>query len=202
MFMDAPFELFHSFYINGVMQTRDVHYTVEEGSTRVTVVAQTITDLENGDHTAEAAFSRTDGSGLLDIVAQDFTVNLTRPAAAGGDGGQPGAQPLAADGQIPAALQSAPARNGNILPLVIGVVAIMLAGGGILYVVVVRNKKAKLIGEPDVWQPAVSQSPVPPQRPAMDAAGQQKAAPAVFCVNCGVKLLERARFCQNCGKQL
>ena len=77
-----------------------------------------------------------------------------------------------------------------------------MAGGGILYVVVIRNKKAKLVGVPDLWQPAVSQSPVPPQRPAGAAAGQQKAAHAVFCVNCGVKLLEKARFCQNCGRNI
>jgi hypothetical protein len=85
-----------------------------EGSTRVTILAQTIQALDEGEHTAVAAFRRDDGSGELEyyhvwngeglregetkpeselaVVAQRFTVQLTdRPKPGGneneGDGG-------------------------------------------------------------------------------------------------------------------
>jgi hypothetical protein len=99
MHIDGPFPLFDSLWIDGVKQTVSIHYDVETGSTRVTILAQTIQDLDNGEHTAAAAFRREEtpteadaysvwnaaGSGQnLDVVAQNFTVNLTdRPAKPG-----------------------------------------------------------------------------------------------------------------------
>jgi hypothetical protein len=99
--MEGPFPLFDSFWIDGLKKAASVHYNAEDGSTRVTVLAQTIQDLNNGEHTAAAAFRRVDASadtyadwyagGLddkLDVVAQNFTVNLTnRPPAAADPGG-------------------------------------------------------------------------------------------------------------------
>ena len=76
--VDAPFSLFEAFYIDGIQQTRDIDYRTEEGSTRVTVLAQTIQNLDNGEHTATATFKKADGSSGVDSVSQKFTVNLTK----------------------------------------------------------------------------------------------------------------------------
>ncbi|MDR0433753.1 MAG: leucine-rich repeat domain-containing protein, partial [Gracilibacteraceae bacterium] len=99
------FERFDSFWLDGIKQEIVTQYEAEDGSTRVTILAQTIRDLDNGEHTAAAAFRRTDagesadidayaswnGGALgdnLDVVAQNFTVNLSaRPAPGGGDSG-------------------------------------------------------------------------------------------------------------------
>ena len=137
MFINAPFGLFDSFWIDGVIRERNVHYTVEEGSTRVTVMAQTITDLDNGDHTAVAAFSRDDGSELLDVVSQEFTVNLTRTANIVGSGiSNAGASASAVEADTPelqAALttQNAPSKNVNPMPIIIGAAVVVLMGGGV-----------------------------------------------------------------------
>ena len=105
-------DYFASFWIDGVKLTEGVDYDHEEGSTRVTIFAQTIEDLDNGEHTAAAAFFRVDpATGLpdydqiddymkwniseltgneLDIVAQNFIVNIegriTDPGIDPGDG--------------------------------------------------------------------------------------------------------------------
>ena len=149
MFMDAPFELFDSFWINGVMQEIGVHYTAEEGSTRVTVLAQTIIDLDNDDYTAVAAFSREDGSNLLDIVTQDFTVNLTRPANVGSSGisnadvSASAGQTEAPEHQAPQTTQNTPAQNGGALPFIIaGAAVIVLAGGGVF--VYLKKRRLRL----------------------------------------------------------
>jgi hypothetical protein len=101
MHIDGPFPLFDSLWIDGVKQTVSVQYNAEDGSTRVTILAQTIQDLENGEHTAAAAFRREEtateadaysvwNSGVssgneLDIAAQNFTVNLAERPAKPGD---------------------------------------------------------------------------------------------------------------------
>ena len=146
MFMDAPFELFDSFWINGVVQELGVHYTMEEGSTRVTVLAQTIIDLDNGDYTAVAAFSRDDGSNLLDIVTQDFTVNLTRPANAVGSGisnadvSASAGQSDTPEHQAPQTTQNTPAQNGGALPFIIAGVAVVVLAAAVT--LIVRKKRA------------------------------------------------------------
>ncbi|MDR1322632.1 MAG: leucine-rich repeat domain-containing protein [Gracilibacteraceae bacterium] len=89
MYIDAPFPLFDSLWIDGRKQTVSVQYNAENGSTRVTILAQTIQDLSNGEHTAAAAFRRADEqSQNLDVVAQNFMVNLAeRPMDPGSDDG-------------------------------------------------------------------------------------------------------------------
>jgi hypothetical protein len=94
MHIDGNYLLFDSFWIDGVKKTETTHYTAEDGSTRVTVLAQTLKDLDNGSHTAAAAFRSADGIGQsskgndLDVVAQNFAVNLTgRNTGTGGTGG-------------------------------------------------------------------------------------------------------------------
>jgi hypothetical protein len=98
----SNFTLFDSFWIDGVKLQGGLHYLAEDGSTRVTILAQTIKDLSNGEHTAAAAFRRVDDRNLppggledwedytvwndlgvdpglteLDVVAQKFRVELT-----------------------------------------------------------------------------------------------------------------------------
>ena len=142
MFVNAPFELFHSFYIDGVMLERGVHYIAEEGSTRVTILAQTLKDLDNGDHTATAAFSREDGSELLDIVTQDFTVNLDRSANAVSDNvyaaNTRGADEDNSSG-VRSDLEATNAPSGILLPFIIGAVAILAVGACVF--VIVRKKR-------------------------------------------------------------
>ncbi len=75
--IDAPFELFHSFWIDGEQKTRGVEYEAENGSTRVTVMAQTLKDLDNGEHVAAAVFRNQDYENVLDVVAQSFVTNLS-----------------------------------------------------------------------------------------------------------------------------
>ena len=87
----GEYRLFHSFWIDGVRKIQNVDYEVDEGSTRVTIFAQTIEELDNGEHTAVAAFVKDDselsaenyyalwnqaeiGDNMLDIVVQQFTV--------------------------------------------------------------------------------------------------------------------------------
>jgi hypothetical protein len=88
------YDYFDSFWIDGVKKEIGTQYDAEDGSTRVTVLAKTIQDLDNGEHTAAAAFRRIDEGGdsnadayadwngseigdNLDVVAQNFTVKLT-----------------------------------------------------------------------------------------------------------------------------
>jgi hypothetical protein len=105
MHIDGPFELFDSFWIDGIKKIPVIHYTAEDGSTRVVILAQTIQSLDDGEHTAAAVFRRAnvesfdpyyewnrDGAdengftGNTVVVAQRFTVELTdRPASAGND---------------------------------------------------------------------------------------------------------------------
>jgi hypothetical protein len=105
MHINGPFELFDSFWIDGIKKIPVTHYTVEDGSTRVVILAQTIQSLDDGEHTAAAVFRRAnvesfdpyyewnredaDENGFTGntvVVAQRFTVELTdRPASASND---------------------------------------------------------------------------------------------------------------------
>ena len=102
---NAPFELFAGLWINGEKQRQSTDlsirngydYYAEDGSTRVTIFAQTIQDLDNGEYIAVAAFRGDDGEpviadesgyiwltdfeNMLDIVAQRFYVDLTVPGS-------------------------------------------------------------------------------------------------------------------------
>jgi hypothetical protein len=83
MHIGGAYDRFDSFWIDGVKKIPFTHYTAEEGSTLVTVMAKTFQDLDNGPHTAAAAFRRVDegagasgGGSDLDVVAQNFTIDL------------------------------------------------------------------------------------------------------------------------------
>jgi hypothetical protein len=87
MHIDGPYPQFESLWIDGVKQVIGSQYTAEDGSTTVTIVAQTFRELDNGRHTVAAAFHRVDygediggshnNSSDLDVVAQNFNVNLS-----------------------------------------------------------------------------------------------------------------------------
>ena len=83
MYTNGPFALFDSLWIDGIKKALVTEYDAADGSTRITILAQTIQGLDNGEHTAAAAFTRADGEGSnghnsdLDVVAQNFTVNLS-----------------------------------------------------------------------------------------------------------------------------
>jgi hypothetical protein len=85
------YDRFHSVWLDG-KKLDNSKYTHERGSTRVTVLSQTVKELGNGDHTIAVAFTKdkaTSGSddyekwnnsdissNNLDVVAQNFTVDL------------------------------------------------------------------------------------------------------------------------------
>ncbi|MDR1246236.1 MAG: leucine-rich repeat domain-containing protein [Clostridiales Family XIII bacterium] len=95
---NGDFERFDSFWIDGIKKIPVIHYTAENGSTRVVILAQTIQSLDDGEHTAAAVFRKASADGdpndiyynwntavenetgfesNLVVVAQKFTVELT-----------------------------------------------------------------------------------------------------------------------------
>jgi hypothetical protein len=134
---NGPFDLFDSFWIDGVKQVRGVpgvppatwQYTAEDGSTRVTVLKQTIQSLSDGEHTAAAVFRKSSAAGdpndiyynwntavenetgfesNLVVVAQKFTVELADRPTGGGNtdnGSTPDNGGAPSDGNTP--------NNGN-----------------------------------------------------------------------------------------
>lgn len=80
----ADYRNFVGLWIGGILRRQGPleeggEYDAEEGSTRITIYAQTIQSLDNGDHVAVAAFTSETDSEELDIVAQKFTVYLYEP---------------------------------------------------------------------------------------------------------------------------
>lgn len=88
MEIDAEYKMFDSLWLDGKVLQPD-QYEADEGSTVVTLLAQTIQNLDNGEHTAAAAFIQTDPNAGwqhtdltsttkvasdLDFVAQTFVV--------------------------------------------------------------------------------------------------------------------------------
>jgi hypothetical protein len=111
MHIDGPFELFDSFWIDGIKKIPVIHYTAENGSTRVVILAQTIQSLDDGEHTAAAVFRRAnvesfdpyyewnyegaDEAGFTGntvVVAQKFTVELADRPTGGGNTDNGGTQ--------------------------------------------------------------------------------------------------------------
>ena len=104
MYTTGEYALFDSFWIDGIKQIVTLQYHVEDGSTRVTILAQTIEELDDGEHTAAAAFRKAGGdesgtvnayalwndeNGLdpaLDVVAQNFIIHRSEPPEDPDDG--------------------------------------------------------------------------------------------------------------------
>lgn len=80
--IDGPYNEFHRLLIDGVEKVKDVDYTVREGSTVITIRAQTFRDVGEGTHTIAAEFRGKDEQGKSTVkqVAQNYTLNLRRPS--------------------------------------------------------------------------------------------------------------------------
>ena len=80
--IDGPYQEFYRLLIDGVEKTRDVDYTVREGSTIITVRSQTFRNVGEGTHTIAAEFRGRDTSGKTTVkqVAQNYTLNIRRPS--------------------------------------------------------------------------------------------------------------------------
>ncbi len=70
---NGPFDEFRNAYIDGDLLIRDIDYTAESGSTRITIKSETLDRLEKGKHTLGVEFRTKDDS--LKRVAQNFDVN-------------------------------------------------------------------------------------------------------------------------------
>lgn len=57
------FYQFLNLYIDGVLLVQNVHYTIEEGSTKIVIYADTVSKLPTGQHTINATFEITDTLG-------------------------------------------------------------------------------------------------------------------------------------------
>ena len=76
--IDAPFHEFRRLYIDGVELTWDVDYTAREGSTVLTIRAQTFRNFGEGTHTIAAEFRVGTGSGsTMKRVAQNYTLTIS-----------------------------------------------------------------------------------------------------------------------------
>lgn len=69
---NGQFEQFSGLYLDGEEMIHDTDYTVERGSTVVTVLERFLKTLSNGTHTIAMAFHGEDGS--LKCAAQNFTI--------------------------------------------------------------------------------------------------------------------------------
>lgn len=87
--INGPYEEFYRLLIDGVERRRDVDYTVREGSTIITVRAQTFRDVGEGTHTIAAEFRGKDSSGkdTMRQAAQNYTLTIRRPSDNGGSSG-------------------------------------------------------------------------------------------------------------------
>jgi len=89
--IDGGFEKFESLWIDGELMKRsesdnpalrDGDYYAEDGSTRVTVFDQTVSDLSDGDHTVSAAFVENSLEGVSDDAWEsEYTRMDTAPGA-------------------------------------------------------------------------------------------------------------------------
>lgn len=86
--INGPYEEFYRLLIDGVEKRRDVDYTVREGSTIITIRAQTFRDVGEGTHTIAAEFRGKDSNGkdTMRQAAQNYTLTIRRPGDNGGSG--------------------------------------------------------------------------------------------------------------------
>lgn len=100
-YSDQVFEIkgglpeFMDFWLDGKKMERDVDYSAEEGSTKITIFNQTFQQAGSGSHTIAAEF-RVDGDVNKDMkkAAQNYTVNSgTKPTDPGTKPTNPGTKP-------------------------------------------------------------------------------------------------------------
>lgn len=81
--LEGAFNEFRSLYIDGKLLTRDVDYDAVEGSTKITIRAETFSRIGTGTHTLSAEFRTTD-TNELKVASQNFTISA--PGGGGGSG--------------------------------------------------------------------------------------------------------------------
>ena len=72
MHCQGPFSQFRNLYLDGRKLIRDVEYHAEEGSTKITIYAETIGDEGGGTHTLAAEFETDEGETVYTV--QNYTV--------------------------------------------------------------------------------------------------------------------------------
>ena len=72
MHCQGPFPQFRNLYLDGRRLVRDVEYRAEEGSTKITIYAETIGEEGGGTHTLAAEFETDDGETVYTV--QNYTV--------------------------------------------------------------------------------------------------------------------------------
>lgn len=93
-YTDREFEIegvlaeFVDFWLDGEKLVKDVDYTAEEGSTKITIKSQTFSNAGNGKHTISAEF-RVDGDRNKDLkkASQNYTKSSGGGGSTGGGGG-------------------------------------------------------------------------------------------------------------------
>lgn len=82
---------FQALYLDGEKLTEGTDYTKEDGSTKITIEAQTFSKKGNGEHTLSAEF-RTGGSasGDMKVTSQNYTASVSSGNSGGGDSGSGG----------------------------------------------------------------------------------------------------------------
>jgi len=116
----GAFEEFTALYLDGVMLDRGADYTAESGSTRITILNQTLRRSGAGTHTLAMEF-RTKESGALKWAVQNVVIaegssgnggNDTPPSQEGGDNNQGGgSQEDGADDQEEDGDEAAPVQS-------------------------------------------------------------------------------------------
>lgn len=79
----GEFNEFKAIYLNGRKLTQDIDYTAESGSTRITIIDETLTGEGVGTHTIGIEFRTSDNT--LRRAAQNYTVTEHTNSSAGGD---------------------------------------------------------------------------------------------------------------------
>ena len=72
MHCQGPFPQFRNLYLDGRRLVRDVEYRAEEGSTKITIYAETIGEEGGGTHTIAAEFETDEGETVYTV--QNYTV--------------------------------------------------------------------------------------------------------------------------------
>lgn len=87
MRINGPYEEFYRLYIDGTQLSEPADYTSAEGSTVITIHAQTFQRFGEGTHTIAAEFRPSNNPKAIKRVAQNYTLNLSKPTVGGSSGG-------------------------------------------------------------------------------------------------------------------
>jgi hypothetical protein len=98
--LEGAFNEFMDFYLDGNKMAADTDYMAEDGSTKITIKAQTFNDAGAGTHTIAAEFRvNGDAADLMKRAAQNTIVQRGGTGGGGGTGGDGSYLPPAASGR-------------------------------------------------------------------------------------------------------